>query len=67
MTPRTYGDILYLEKAVPKSSRRQIVRRLPASLDAGSFVAVLASRPDWYEVEHVHRDGSASPWLDRPG
>ena len=65
VTPRTYGDIVYLEKAVPVFA--QADRASPvASLDAGSFVAVLASRPDWYEVEHVHRDGSAfHGWIDR--
>ncbi|EHP40593.1 hypothetical protein OR16_24815 [Cupriavidus basilensis OR16] len=65
VTPRDYGDILYLERAVPVFA--QADRASPvASLDAERFVAVLASGPDWYEVEHVRQDGSVvHGWIDR--
>lgn len=62
---RPYRTILYLTKAVPlfaRADRDTILTRL----DAGTYVPVLSTDAQWYEIERVGRDGSITHgWVDR--
>ncbi|WP_416051090.1 XAC2610-related protein [Cupriavidus basilensis] len=62
---RPYQTILYLTQAVPlfaRAERDTILTRL----DAGTYVPVLSTDAQWYEIERVGRDGSITHgWVDR--
>ncbi len=64
-TPRAYQDVLFLGKDVPVFAQADRASARTA-LNAGSHVAVLASRSDWVEIESFDQDGSATHgWIDR--
>lgn len=64
-TPRAYQSVQYLTKDVPffPGAHRSASSGM---LPAGSYVAVVASGPEWEEVERFAQDGTPTHgWIDR--
>ncbi|MFM0133239.1 XAC2610-related protein [Paraburkholderia sediminicola] len=64
-TTRPYRDILYLDKAVPVYTLTDR-KSVQGSIDAGNYVAILSTDPEWYETDRFSTDGvNTHGWINR--